>query len=456
MGISHKILSTTESVCPECLRRVPARYVDGGGGEILLAKDCPEHGHFLVPVWRGPPSFGDWKRPKIPAGPRRPKASTDRGCPFDCGLCERHGQNTCCALLEVTSRCTLSCPICYASAGGDGPDPSREELGRLMDSLIRQSGLCNLQLSGGEPTERDDIPEIVAMARLKGFTFVQLNTNGLRLGTDPDYARRLAAAGLSTVYLQFDAVDDDILSAMRGRACLAEKTAAVRASVAAGLGVVPVMTVVPGVNADQLGRVLRFALGEGPGVRGLHIQPAASFGRYPWSAADSERITLPEIMRALEEQTGGMLAARDFHPPGGEHALCSFSALYERTDGGGLCLLQNNHENRRCCGSGGGEPAPVPADEGVRRAQVFTALHWRNHSRTTPDDDFGRILLEAGVERRFTISAMAFQDAMTVDLDRLRGCYIHVVAPDGELIPFCSHNLSDPHGRALHRGTRTP
>lgn len=455
MNFSYKILSATESLCPECLERIPAYYADGGDGEILLIKACPEHGHFQVPVWRGPPYFGDWKRPKTPAAPRRAKASTVRGCPFDCGLCERHGQNTCCSLLEVTSRCSLSCPVCYASAGGDKKDPDREELGRLMDSLIRQSGICNLQLSGGEPTERDDIPEIVAMARLKGFTFIQLNTNGLRLGTEPGYAERLADAGLAAVYLQFDAVDDKALATLRGRACLAEKTAAARAATAAGLGVVLVMTAVPGVNTDQFGAVLRFALAEGAGVRGLHVQPAASFGRYPWESPAAERITLPEVMRALEEQSGGMLRARDFHPPGGEHALCSFSALYERTDAGGLRLVQNSGEGRCCCG-GGNEPEPIPAEEGVRRAKAFTALHWRNHSQAAADDDFGRILRESGVERRFTVSAMAFQDVMTVDLERLRGCYIHVVGPDGGLAPFCSYNLTSLSGSALHRGVSTP
>lgn len=414
---------------------------------MLLVKECPEHGLFRAPVWRGPPRFQDWLRPPTyPARARRVKASGARGCPFDCGLCDRHGQNTCCALLEVTERCSLACPVCYAAAGGDKPEPTLQELGQRLDALLRHSGVCNLQLSGGEPTERGDLPAIVALARSKGFTFIQLNTNGLRLGGEPGYAKRLADAGLSTVYLQFDSLEDSHLERIRGCACLAEKKQAARAAMRAGLGVVLVMTLVPGINQDQLGPVFRFALEQGPGVRGIHIQPAASFGRHPWKIEDNLRTTLPEVMRGLTEQTGSQIALSDFHPPGSEHSLCSFNALYERTAGGGVRLLQ---QKTSCC---------CPGDDGARRARDFTALHWRGRGDGGggSGDDFDRILRESGLDRRFTVSAMAFQDAMTVDLERLRSCHIHIVAPSGDVIPFCACNLTGADGTTPHRGMVLP
>lgn len=448
MSAAEAILAETTSLCPRCLRRLPARYVDAGDDTVLLVKECPEHGAFRVPVWRGPQLFRDWLRPPAyPSGARRAKPSGVRGCPFDCGLCGRHGQNTCCALLEVTERCSLACPVCYAAAAdGDKPEPTLEELGRRLDALLRQSGVCNLQLSGGEPTERGDLPAVVALARGKGFTFIQLNTNGLRLGGDKGYAERLADAGLSTVYLQFDSLENSHLEQIRGRACLAEKREAVRAAMRAGLGVVLVMTLVPGVNQDQLGPVFRFALEQGPGIRGMHIQPAASFGRHPWKMEDNLRITLPEVMRGLAEQSGGWIALSDFHPPGSEHSLCSFNALYERSADGGIRLVR---QAASCCCT----PAE-PRGDGARRARDFTALHWRGRGDggAGNGDDFDRILRESGLDRRFTVSAMAFQDAMTVDLERLRGCHIHIVAPSGDVIPFCACNLTGADGRTPHRG----
>lgn len=450
MPEAWRTLAETVSLCPHCLQRLPARYAVSRAEPdvVVLIKECPEHGVFRTPVWRGLPEFRSWRRRKIPSSPLRPRPATERGCPYDCGLCERHGQHTCCALLEVTERCGLACPLCFASAGGERRDPDLGELGRLMDAVYEQSGACIIQLSGGEPCERDDLPEIIGMACGKGFSFVQVNTNGLRLGTEPGYARSLAEAGLSTVYLQFDGVDDDVVEKLRGRRCLAEKRAAIRASVEAGLGVVLVVTVVPEVNVDQLGGILRLAIDEGPGVRGVHLQPVAYFGRYPEELTRG-RLTLPEAMRALAGQSGGLLKVGDFHPPGCEHSLCSFSALYERTPEGGLRLLKPEC----CCPKPEDEP-PIVAKEGARRTRAFTALHWRNQARDNPGDNgpFGQAIREFGLDRRFTISGMAFQDALSVDVERLKGCCIHVVDAGGDLVPFCAYNMTAVDGRTLHRG----
>ena len=200
----------TESLCPVCLQRIPAEYRQEVPEEtVVLHKICPEHGAFAEPVWRGEPDFRSWVRDKTPSHPRHPFVETDRGCPFDCGLCSEHGQHTCTGLIEITARCNMRCPVCFASAGEHvEPDPSLEHIAFQLDRLKQASGPCNVQLSGGEPTVRDDLPEIIRMAKKRGFGLVQCNTNGLRLGTEPGYAASLRAAGLDSVYLQCDAADD--------------------------------------------------------------------------------------------------------------------------------------------------------------------------------------------------------------------------------------------------------
>ena len=160
-----------------------------------------------------------------------------------------------------------------------------------------------MQLSGGEPTVRDDLPEIIRMAKARGFALIQCNTNGLRLGTEPGYAASLREAGLDSVYLQCDSADDTAHEILRGRDCLSEKLEAIRACGEAGIGVVLVATVAAGVNADRLWPLVEMGLRLGAHVRGVHFQPMSSFGRCPWRSDGAPRVTLPEIAAELERQS---------------------------------------------------------------------------------------------------------------------------------------------------------
>ncbi len=449
------LLACTQSLCPVCLRLVDAEY-RREGDTVLLRKRCPEHGTFEAPVWRdgrGMPSFEAWRRSmRIPAYPAHPATDVRQGCPFDCGLCPDHVQHTCTGLIEVTMRCSLGCPVCYAKSGAGAADPSLEAVKKQMDALFRASGSCNVQLSGGEPTERDDLPEIIRMAKRKGFALVQVNTNGLRLGREKGYAQSLKDAGLDSVYLQFDGVDDDVYRTLRGRALFALKQAAADACGRAGLGVVLVCTLVRGVNDAQVGDLLRHALKQGSHVRGLHFQPVSSFGRFPWEMDSAPRITLPELMAALERQSGGMVKAEHFHAPSCEHPLCSFSAVYARKTDGTL----DEPLGGSCCSGGtslsGERTGIVDNAEGSRISRAFTAAHWTSpHDSTSLNDAFSRFIAGSGADRRFTLSAMTFQDALSLDVERVRGCCIHVVAPDGRLIPFCLYNLTSLDGFSLYR-----
>ena len=446
---SSQILAETESVCPECLARTPAFRI-ARGDDVYLAKTCPTHGDFETIVWRGQPAFASWVKPKIPAYPKNPFTSVERGCPFDCGLCPDHRNQSCCVLLEVTQRCDLKCPVCFADANNHiATDPDLTTIEHWYRRLLDAGGPFNVQLSGGEPCLRDDLPEIISLGRSLGFTFFQINTNGLRLARDPGFVARLKDAGASTIFLQFDGTCDEIFVALRGRALLEQKRAAIEWCIENDLGVVLVPTVVPRINADNLGDILRFALQYAPGVRGVHFQPISYFGRYPQPPSDASRITIPEIISALAVQSNGVVKREQFVPPGGENALCSFHGNFVAMPDGALKPL-TTHNPSSCC-------SPTPADLGAMKSREFVARQWTSRANMIPLQVSGPSLGEwdtfivRAKTHTFCISGMAFQDAWNLDLERLRDCHIHNVSGDASLVPFCAYNLTDSNGRALYR-----
>ncbi|MFH1982359.1 MAG: radical SAM (seleno)protein TrsS [Pseudomonadota bacterium] len=456
----------TESLCPVCLKRLPAQRLLAGD-EVHLVKTCPQHGEFRTPVWRGMPAFEHWQRPKIPVAPPVLLSLREKGCPFDCGLCGDHRQRSCTIIIEVTRRCDLACSYCFAAAPSHGPEPSLEALAELFRRAAQAGPGSNIQLSGGEPTLRDDLPAIVAKGKALGFHFIQVNTNGVRLGRDPAFVEALKQAGLASVFLQFDGTEDDIYRRLRGRPLVQEKRAAIEACAAHGIGVVLVPTVVPGVNTHHIGAILQAALDWVPAVRGVHFQPVSYFGRYSGAPDAAARITLPEVIAAIEDQSGGLFQAAHFGPPGCENALCSFHGQFIKMPGGKVMPLKTPASGA-CCA------APINADVGAARAISAVARQWTGRALrltgTAADDACAcqgagappgnkegpvPLSLDTFIDRArthtFSVSAMAFQDAWTVALDRVRDCCIHVMAPDGRLIPFCLYNLTATDGRRLYR-----
>ncbi|MDR3493254.1 MAG: radical SAM protein [Ancalomicrobiaceae bacterium] len=497
-------LGLTESVCPVCLKTIPAERI-AEGDTVLLAKSCPEHGSFAVPVWRGLDSWVTWgSAARAFARPVATATEVEHGCPQDCGLCPEHRQQSCCVLLEVTSRCNIACPLCFASAETHGADATLAEIDGWLETLAQGGRNVHVQLSGGEPTMRDDLPEIVARIRAAGFDFVQLNSNGIRIAREPAYLDRLAKAGLDCVFLQFDGVDDGVYERLRGAKLMRLKEQAIANCGAAGIGCVLVPTVVPGVNDADIGAILDFAVAHMPAVRAVHFQPVSWFGRYPDANAELPRITLPEIIAALIAHEGGTIAWNDFHPGSAENPYCSFSGRFRVDDDG---RLQPQAAAQSCCGTPieavavpasapsttgccGGTAAKAPAapvaapasaccgtsrpksdaagpnaaqpaivsseiaSPDVARARRYVAGQWRRPASTTEPatpglDAFDRFL--ATQDRILGLSGMAFQDAWTLDLDRLRQCHIHVVSPDRRVVPFCAWNLTAIDGRPMHR-----
>ena len=218
----------TRSVCPVCLKNIPARLEQREDGSVFLSKECPEHGAFSADVWRGNVDFDTWTQCAQPLG------ELGTQCPQNCGLCPEHESGSCCVLLEVTKRCDLRCAFCFADGGQQEADMPMEQVKKAIDRIRTLCGKPLLQLSGGEPTLRDDLPELVRYAKEAGCSYVQVNTNGLRLARDPEYAQALAKAGLDIVFLQFDGTRQEIYEKLRGRPLLEEKIRAI--DVCASLG----------------------------------------------------------------------------------------------------------------------------------------------------------------------------------------------------------------------------
>ncbi len=426
------VLRETFSVCPVCLKRIPAQRVVEDR-EVHLRKVCPEHGAFRTTLWRGHVDMGTWIGPE--GAPIR-----DPHCPDACGLCPDHKQKTCCVQLEVTRRCDLGCRHCFAGGGHADPKYGHEPtLAQLTEDLVRLSvpGQTLVQLTGGEPTLREDLPEIIAAAKVAGCRYVQLNTNGLRLATDPVYLKALVDAGLSFVFLQFDGTEERIHERLRGQPFLAQKRKAIEACARHNIGVTLVPTVVPGVNTHDLGALLRFGIQLAPAVRGIHFQPVTHLGRMPLQPTDTDRLTLDQLLAALVQQSDGLLEPKHLVPSSCDHPLCGFHGDFVVTPERRLMPLTKRNESA-CC---------APATAGQNR--LFVARRWERPKEYGPEpycadlrhmDTFlGRVKSHG-----FTVTAMAFQDAGNLDLERLQRCSLHVY-DRGRFVPFCAHHLSPLH-----------
>ena len=317
--------------------------------KLKLVKTCPDHGTFSSVIWRNKRKFADWRGERPAVG-----ENENLNCPAGCGLCAEHRRATCCTLLEITARCNMNCTFCFAEPDGT-QDPSLDTVKRWIDDLT-EPGKTLLQLSGGEPTVRDDLPEIVAYAKQVGCKYVQLNSNGLRLAEDEAFVKRLADAGLSFVFMQFDGVDDAVYEKLRRRPMLEVKKRAIEQCGRYGIGVTLVPVIVPGVNTEQIGDIIRFAIQRSPYVRGVHFQPVSYFGRIPELPADDDRYTLDELLEAVVSQSGGLIKEEQIAPSCCDHPMCGFHGDFIVMPGDKLMPLTNysgktetEPEGEGCC-----------------------------------------------------------------------------------------------------------
>jgi uncharacterized radical SAM superfamily Fe-S cluster-containing enzyme len=441
----------TESLCPECFRRIDVQKI-AEGGNIYLRKICPEHGEYKVIIWRGEAdSYIKWgQNAEAGGGIEKTFVRVKKDCPFDCGPCSAHTGGVCIALMEVTHRCNIHCPICFSGSGsGSDDEPDLKTIEGLYNTILDSGGPYPVQLSGGEPTLRDDLPEIIAIGKGMGFDNIQINTNGIRLAKDFDYLVRLKESGASIIYLQFDGVTDEVYRRTRDTDLMDIKSKVIENCFEAGVGVVLVPVLIPKVNDHQIGEIVQFAKKWMPIVRGIHFQPMSYFGRYPEAPKDEHRMTLPDVLRAVESQTEGEIKIEDFKPRRSKEAHCAFAGFFILSENGKLLSAFKADTERRT----------EKPSEAVRR---FLCTYWTspqtkqcgcksgenpNSSMWGVPDDF----LNWIQAHSLTISGMLFQDAWNLDLMRLRGCCVHVVTADHRLVPFCAYYLTSKTGERLYR-----
>ncbi len=437
-----------ESLCPECFLIIPA-HLKQTATELLLSKSCPVHGAFETPVATDLAAYR-----KIADTPRQVKlparfgSSCGKGCPDDCGLCPTHDQHTCLAILEVTSRCELGCPVCLASSYVSGEDISINQARVALSSLISQEGRApSLQLSGGEPSLHPQLSEIIATADSLGFTKIEIDTNGLRLAAETSFAERLKEAGLTGVYLQMDSLQPDVCQRLRGKDLVDRKLKAIENCQSADLQVVLSATVVPGLNDHLLWEMVLFGIERK--ITGINFQSLTLSGRIQGSFLDySRRFTQSHFGRSIEEQSGGTIKAADLSPIPCPDPRCGALA-YVLVRNGRPMPLGRIVEPQSLSG-----PTAALSDWGALIRKLETRGRGCIAGCVPCDDDpsfaLGEILVESDF---FSIGYHGMMDAYDFDLQRARCCCVHELTPAGRLIPFCLYNVKY-RGDKLGRSSR--
>src|ERR1039458_6916337 len=274
------VIDEVPSRCSECGETVTAEIIDRQG-KVYQRSNCPSHPALESLIFSDSDLYrklDSWNRlifPDSTSANESPERATTCGCGPTGSL-----NDPTLAVIDITNRCNYACPMCFASVTGEGEhyflDP--DLVGTMLRSLLDRPVPCrHIQFSGGEPTLHPEFPRILRMAREMGFDHIQVATNGSRF-VSPEYARECEDAGLHTLYLQFDGVNDDVYRMLRGRPLFKAKVTAVDNIARTNMRLVLVPTIAEGVNVDQLGPIFQFALESSRHITGISIQPAAHVG----------------------------------------------------------------------------------------------------------------------------------------------------------------------------------
>jgi len=504
-----RVLPTqTQSLCPECLAVLSAVLYEEDD-RVLMKKHCAVHGTFTELI-SSDATFYQLQIQRDRAAPPlipHPRVGETRTCPDACGLCANHRSGPILLNVDLTSRCNLRCPICFADAGTPQRvmELSVDQIRRLLDhALADHAGqiLC-VQYTGGEPTVHPQFLDMLREARDRNFMQVQVATNGVQFARDPELAQQASAAGLNAAYLQFDGLSDAVYERMRGRPLLDLKLAALQNLYAAGIRTMLVPTLMRGINEDQVGPLTRFAVENSEKLSGISWQPVAFTGRLDHQQRWAQRFTVADLAREMEQQVGFIQMYRDWYP---FSFVDPFSRLVEALVGHQTVGL-NCHPG---CGSATfiivdtqtKRVTPVPAfvdveplmtafrsaAQRLERSGLFrkmsVAYELRKlgrfyHAETAPADwsfeqfvqflmnfaDFrqrygtnqDRIDAARDVRHRSMLFAsMHFQDVYNYQLDRIRRCVVQYAAPDGRLYPFCTYNSGPCHRERIEKDFAVP
>jgi uncharacterized radical SAM superfamily Fe-S cluster-containing enzyme len=463
-------IKTTKSICPECLKVLDATIFEDGG-KVYIKKECQEHGAFEELYWSDYDQYVRAEKLRYDGdGLNNPRTKTVNGCPYDCGICPEHKSHTALAIIDVTNRCNLKCPVCFANAAAAGYvyEPSQEDITGMLENLRANDPVpaTALQFSGGEPTIRNDLFDLVRKAKEVGFRHVEINTNGVRISQDVEYAKQLKEAGVSTVYLQFDGLTSDVYKFIRGVDLLETKMKAIQNLREAGIhSIVLVVTLIKGVNDSQLGDIIDFAVKNFDIVRCINVQPVSLCGRLPAEERAKMRITIPDFMQLVEDQTDGTIKTSDFYPvPTVVPVSKAVGALQDKRY---VEFTAHPH-----CGMATylfvekGKITPITRyanvdkftksmkkvyEDAAKGKKNRAKLHLLSAARHVKFSFLRKYVLRVLTEgsyqslgdlqrKSILLSSMHFMDPYNFDLERVQRCVIHYAVPDGRIIPFCTMN----------------
>ena len=435
------------SLCSTCLTKIEGKIVFQDGNVFML-KRCPEHGGERVLIADDIEYYRRCREVfiKPPEMPLAYNTPVRWGCPYDCGLCTDHEQHSCLSLIEVTDNCNLSCPVCYAESG-----PSRTsfrslaEIERMMDAVVRNEGEPDVvQISGGEPTIHPDFFAILDMAKARPIRHLMVNTNGLRIAQEEDFAKRLADYMPNfEVYLQFDSFERAALQELRGADLRRVREQALEHLNRYNISTTLVVTLKKGLNDDEIGKIIDYALQQ-PCVRGVTLQPIQAAGRIENYDPARDRLTLTEVRRKILEQS------TVFRPEDVIPVPChpdSLAMAYAIKLGGRVVPLTGMIDPKILLE--GGRNTIVYEEENAIRDHVFK-LFSTNHSPQSGANSLRDLLCclpsivapaNLSYENLFRILIIQFMDAYSFDVRSVKKSCIHIAQPDGRLIPFDTYNL---------------
>ncbi len=446
------------SICSVCYRRVDAKIVFEDD-QVFLLKRCRQHGFERVLMADDVDYYRRCREVflKPPEMPERFNTPVEYGCPYDCGLCPEHEQHSCLTLLEICDACNLSCPICYAESGPHRTEfRSLEQVERMLDCICGNEAEPDVvQVSGGEPTLHPEFFAILDAAKRRPIRHLMVNTNGIRIAQDEEFARRLSSyMPRFEVYLQFDSLRRDPLMQLRGADLRATRAKALERLNRLNISTTLVVTVERGVNDNELGSIVEFAL-EQPCVRGVTFQPVQQAGRLQQYDAAAHRLTLTEVRRRILSQTSVFrpedLIPVPCHPDSlvMGYAMKIAGKVVPLTGMVSPDVLINGGRNTIIYEQ---EPS-IRADlerNGSLQRQLFK-LFSTNHSPQSQATTLRELLCclpqimapkNLGYDNLFRILIVQFIDAHSFDLRSIKKTCIHIAHPDGErLIPFDTYNM---------------
>ncbi len=328
----------TDSLCPVCVREARQAILDGRvpvdsllhekvgeipatilerDGKILMVKDCPVHGHFEDVMAMDTEFFQHLER-SFPG--RDIRAHNDAALHNHGSSTIKYGRGSV-LTVDLTNRCNMMCDPCFMDANQVGfvHELTWEDITTVLDNAIsiKPKRQMSVQFSGGEPTLSPFFLDAVRYARKIGYTSVQAATNGIEFAKNPAFAKAAADAGLRYAYLQFDGIGNAANSHRHIGNLFDVKLQAIEHLYEAGVDIVPVITLINGVNNEQVGRVIQFALDNPKKINFLSFQPVSFTGRDEEITPErraAQRYTLSHLAHDVKNQMGMGEPARDWFP----------------------------------------------------------------------------------------------------------------------------------------------